>query len=124
MSSTANMDASVKKIGSRFARDEVTIEIPLQAALDLYFVFADSRKKCSSRLADELYFATRKGNANRVDEISITVRYNDRGWKTWLLKTCELRLSYLTDGNGNANGNGSTNVEDNVSEFAELIESL
>lgn len=114
MSSTANMDASVHPTNSKFTRYEVEIELPLQAALDVYFLFQGSSKKCSRYMANALHYAVKKANADRQDTVSFKVTYNDQGWNTWVLKTCEMRPHYVS-------GN---DAEKNVEEFTKLMEGL
>lgn len=114
MSSTANMDASVSPTNSKFTSYEVEVELPLQAALDVYFLFQGSSKKCSRFMANALHYAVKKANADREDTVSFTVTYNEKGWKAWVLKTCEMRPYYVS-------GN---DAEDNIEEFTELIEGL
>jgi len=96
MSSTTN--GQVQRGSSSFSSWwEIELEIPFEMAMDAYFVFRESSHKCSDRMANALYYGLKIANHERSDVVEVDVQYWDKGWRTWLLKTANMRPHYASD---------------------------
>ncbi|QLG30121.1 hypothetical protein HUG10_21275 (plasmid) [Halorarum halophilum] len=82
------MRGQAKPTTSRFSKVELDLEIPMDVALDAYFVFRESKNRCSDIMADALYYGIKEANHERSDVVKVETNYNDRAWKSWLVKIC------------------------------------
>jgi|GEM_PF-7035006 len=96
MSST--VQGQVSKASSSFSSWwEIELEIPFEMAMDAYFVYRESSHKCSDRMANALYYGMKLANHERSDMVEVEVTYYDQGWRTWLLKTVNMRPYFASD---------------------------